>query len=511
MDRVDNGGDADNGYAYTKNGGVSWSYGFLPGLTYAVNTGCPRPSPSATGDQCTFDRASDAVIAWGKDPANPTKYIAYANTLVFNDGSISGDTQGLNSGMAMNISHDGGTTWSSPVFLEQDNLAGLNDKNWIVADNGTGAGHHTGRVYNVWDRVAPMVYTYCDPDVASSIIIGTGCEHKENWTSANNNSFYVFNPGPGIGSYPIITPQGGLGILFEGDFAGTCPVPPSPTDQPDCGVGTQLQYILAPAAGAVAWPLPLTFNPAVALGVGSNQSTCCAEQRAGTLPSFAVDPVSGQLYAAWEDSRYRTDGKNDILVSTSSNPAGLGGTWSVPVRVNQDPVNDKQNHWDAMIDVGADGKVHVAYMQRDETGGPAQPWSPSGFDRFLHAYYQESTDHGNTWTAPLQVDTVGTDVGYGAYSRGGEFQGDYNQISQASNGWSYIVRTVAYAKTPGEPCNCSFTNSSAGHQHQYTWVSVVGPPPAVIVPEVPWTPALALLGLGSLLLLRRGRRARTAS
>ena len=502
VDRVAGGGDADNGFATTFDGGVTWTYGYLPGLTYAVvpTNKCPRPAAAGVGPQCTFDRASDAVIAWGADPANPGKYFAYANSLVFNDGSISGDANKLNSGMAMNVSKDGGLNWSDAVFLEQDSIAGQNDKNWIVADNGSGVGHHTGRLYLVWDRVAPLVYTYCDPDVVASVATGAGCDKAANWTSAHNGSFYPFNVNAGIGSYPVVMPNGSLGVLFQGDFAGVCPVPNPPTDQPDCGVNTELQFVLAPAAGAVAWPAPLTFTTAV--GIASNQTACCAEQRAGTLPSLAVDPVTGQLYAAWEDARFRTDTGNDILFSTSSD--GAGATWSAATlgaRVNQGPVNDHQDHWNAMIDVGKDGKVHVAYMQRDETPGvDPGPWSATGLSRYLHAYYQESSDHGATWTAPLRVDTKGTDVGYGAYSRGGEFQGDYNQISTASNGWSYIVRTVAGPKTPGEPCNCNFADAPSGHQHQNTWVSVVGPPATPVVPEFPLNPALVVLGSVLLLL-----------
>src|SRR5437763_339008 len=78
-----------------------------------------------------------------------------------NDGSgPAKDTS--KSGMAVNVSKDGGRTWSKAVVLEQDGLEGLNDKNWLVADNGTGVGHTAGRVYVVWDRIAPLVYSYCD-------------------------------------------------------------------------------------------------------------------------------------------------------------------------------------------------------------------------------------------------------------------------------------------------------------------------------------------------------------
>src|SRR3954453_14862285 len=67
MGRVDGGGDASNGYATTFDGGKTWKYGTVPGLT--LRNG---------GD---FDRASDAVVAFG--PNNTVYY----SSLVFNDGS----------------------------------------------------------------------------------------------------------------------------------------------------------------------------------------------------------------------------------------------------------------------------------------------------------------------------------------------------------------------------------------------------------------------------------------
>jgi hypothetical protein len=445
-DRVAGGGDADNAYATTFDGGRTWIAGHFPKLTRLV--GGP------------FDRASDAVVTFGADPANPGKYLVYANHLVFDDGtSPSGDTK--QSGMAVNVSRDGGRTWSDPVFLEQDGIAGLNDKNWIVVDNGTGSGHHTGRVYVVWDRVAPMVYTYCD----------SGCDQLANWSNApeNNGAFYVFNPGPGIGSIPLVLGDGSLGILFEGDFGGTPAVEDPPTDQPDVRPpNTQLMYAVAEAAGSVPFPLPLTFTQA-AVGVASDQTTCCAEQRAGTLPAAAIDPKSGRIYAVWEDSRFRTDQLNDVVVTSSAD----GITWTPAARVNPGPTGDHVDRFDPSVDVGADGIVRVAYRQRDEHHGPATGRSDSGMSPRIDTYYQQSADGGSTWTAPLKVNTVETDVGYAAFSRSGAFQGDYDQLAVASDGRSYIARDESYAMYPGEPCNCSFLKGN-GHQHQHTWVAVVG-------------------------------------
>jgi hypothetical protein len=446
-DRVDAGGDAGNGWATTTDGGKTWHQGYLPGLT------------RYTGG--TFDRASDAVVTFGTDPAQKGHYLVYANSLVFNDGSgASGDSN--MSGMAINVSRDSGLHWTKAVILEQDGLAGLNDKNWIVADNGSGTGHKTGRVYVVWDRITPMVYTYCD----------AGCDKLSNWADATsgNNSFYVYNAQPGIGSWPLVLPDGSLAVIFQGDYGGPPGVQNPPTENPaDVAVdGSQLQIALAPSAGAVPFPAPLTFTP-VSTGISANNGNAIAEQRAGSLPAAAVDLHTGEMVVAWEDGRLRKDGLNDIFFSTSTN----GVVWTPPHRANEDSESSHINHWNAMVDI-ANGVIHIGYQQRVQTPGPGNLWSAKGLTPYIDTYYQQSNDDGKTWSAPLRVNRLRSDVRYAAYSRGGAFLGDYNQIAVASNGRVYLVHNVAMPKYKGEPCNCSFVSGN-GHQHQYTYVSVIQP------------------------------------
>ena len=482
-DRIDSGGDADNGFATTTDGGQTWKTGNLPGTTTIVS-----------GDGSGFERASDAVVAFGLNN------VVYANSLVFDQDT----NNGLPSGMAVNVSTDGGLTWSAPVFLESDQLGGLNDKNWIAVDSGTGTGHHPGRVYVFWDRIAPMVYAYCDPDAVTSAALGAGCDKAANWSNApqHNGAFYTYNPGPGIDSIPLVLPDGSVGVVFEGDFGGTPAVQSPPTDQPDFKPPTtQIMFAEAPAAGAVPFPAPLTFSQA-AVGIATNQSTCCAEQRAGTLPAAAVAP-DGTIYVAWEDARFRSDSVNDAVFSKSSD----GVTWTPAARINPGPTNDFVNHFNTSISTGADGSLHVMYRQRNETPGTPSARSAGGLSPYIDTYYQESGDGGSTWSVPLKVNSVSSDVGYAAFSRGGAFLGDYDQIVTGSNGWSWITRDESLPATPGEPCNCSFTSGN-GHQHQSTWVAIVAPAPSADLPESPWMGMLAGAGLPALAVLATRRRRR---
>jgi hypothetical protein len=301
--RIADGGDATNGYATSFDGGATWEFGELPGLT---------TFPGQGGE---FERASDAVVAFG--PNN----IVYANSLVFDFNK----DEGLRSGIAINVSKDGGRTWSDPVILQDDDLGGTNDKNWIVVDMSHAAGHHFGRVYVVWDRIAPVVYDYCDAQ----------CDKQSNWLPNLQTIPGLIFPGQGIGAYPVITKGGGLGIVMD-TLTGGIPVPPSNSDEPDVEPGdSELVFIGAPAAGATPYPAPLTFLPPV--DIASNQSAGTPAQRASEgLPAAAVDPDSGAIYAVWDDSRYRKDGTNDAVISLSTDD---GLTWSTPSRVNRGAIN----------------------------------------------------------------------------------------------------------------------------------------------------------------------------
>jgi hypothetical protein len=505
--RVDGGGDATNGYAVTFDGGQTWTNGEMPGLT-------SYPDQTTTGP---FDRASDAVVAFG--PNNDV----YFSSLVFNsessslhtgNGNVDSLGQAARSGMAINVSHNGGRTWSGPVFFDDDQLDGLNDKNWVVVDNSSAAGHHKGRVYVVWDRViAGMVYDYCDPD---PVVGNSGCDNLSNWAFGGKFQVDMLPTyvAEAIGSYPLVLPDGSLGIIFDSQEGGA-PVGIQ-QDQSETlltDTSSVLTSVVARGAGSVPFGAPLVFGPPVA--IAGNDSTGVRAQRAGSLPSAAVDPVSGTMYVAWEDGRLHTEANpvNDIMVSSSTDE---GLTWSAPLKVNVGTTTDYLDNYNAMISVSPDEVVHVGYMQRQEAD------HLSGFSPSAHTVYQESSDGGKTWSAPLRVDSFDNNLYYGAFSRHGTFQGDYNEIASA-NGVSYIVRASSAPATPGEPPalvpdpaqpdQLILPDTGKGHQHQAMWVSVISSEPGTNVPETAWTPVLLLIGgpLLGLQVLRRRRRARLSA
>src|SRR5204863_1153912 len=126
--------------------------------------------------------------------------------------------------------------------------------------------------------------------------------------------------------------------------------------------GTNHVFMEAPQAGSVPWPAPLVWAPPI--NITGNHSNGQPAQRAPEgLPAATADPKSGTMYIVWDDSRFRTDGTNDILISASTDG---GTTWSPPGRVNPGPKDDHVDHYGATVAVGEDGSVHVGYRVRDE-------------------------------------------------------------------------------------------------------------------------------------------------
>ena len=519
--RVDGGGDADNGFGTSLDGGLTWTYGNLAGLTKLA------PTPVSSGIICPpntsaapFERASDAVVTFGKDPTGAAHggYFAYAQSLVFDDTTC----QGLPSGMAINVSSDGGMTWTNALMVEADAGAGLNDKNWIVSDNAASptAGcpsstpcHHPGRTYIVWDRVATIDVAYCDPDSSVSGTFGTGCDKITNWSSVSGKAFFPLFPGQGIGTFPIVLNNGSLAIIYD-SLTSTC----NPHEQPNCAVGgSNINWGEIPGMGVAVFPsppAPFTFVP---VPIAQYASNGIQFQRAGTLPQVAYDTVTGDAVAVWEDNRFRDDGgatpglsdtsnQNDAVFSFSTPVAGVpGASWSAPQRINQGPTNDFIDHWDTMIAIGPDGIWRAGYRQRYE---------PSGMNArapLIDTYYQESRDQGATWTAPLKVNTsITTDPQYGAFSRNGLFLGDYQELAAGGNDETYVTRDESFAPL-GTPSCITGTgqnfNTIASCQNQTTWVAHLLPQNANNIPDSRFIPAIVLVGGAvGVLVLRRRRR-----
>ena len=166
--RIFSGGGSDVGWATSLNGGITWSNGYLPGLTI-------------TGGGGTNSAASDAAVAYDAKHA-----VWLINTLPIASGID----------VAVSRSADG-IHWGNPIYVSQ---AGDADKNWIICDN-TATSPFYGNCYVGWDN--------------SQIQMTTSTDGGLTWGVAKATAAGDF----GIGVNPVVQPNGTVVVGF-GDFNG---------------------------------------------------------------------------------------------------------------------------------------------------------------------------------------------------------------------------------------------------------------------------------------------------
>ena len=130
QERWDNGGSFGTVAGVSSDAGQHWQEVVIPGLT------------TASGG--SFNRASDPWVSFG-----PTG-IVYESSLLVNVDSKGHEQE---TGVAVNMSSDGGLTWSAPTVLILTNFSGPNfienDKESITADP-----QNPNLVYTIWDQVS---------------------------------------------------------------------------------------------------------------------------------------------------------------------------------------------------------------------------------------------------------------------------------------------------------------------------------------------------------------------
>ncbi|MBF6591727.1 MAG: exo-alpha-sialidase [Ktedonobacterales bacterium] len=373
------------GYYYTFDGGCTWTDGgLLPGFASKGNV-------------------SDISFAFG-----PNNRVYALVLFVGRDG--------VESGLAVSASTNGGRTFAAPVFINDDPTGNVfSDKPWIAVD--TTSGPHRGSVYVLWSydhSAACGAGTFCLQELGFSRSTDGGKTFSPTRLVEGSAPFCV-NTVPSrpagltrcdgvLGAIPTIEPDGTLAVAYA--YTDVLAGAPNHTTIPTRMVvvtsrdgGTTWA---APALVATVHDLPPLLRP--------------DRFRTFSLPAFAADPSrTGTLYLAWADEQ---GSQADILVATSRDG---GATWSAPVRANDDPPGGGANHAQPQLAVAPDGVVSVTFF--DTRNDPQHA--------LLDVYLAQSTDGGATFRPNVRVTPERLDPALGAPvdPSGLQFFGDYQGLA----------------------------------------------------------------------------------
>ncbi len=371
------------GYFTSFDGGCTWTDGGLfPGF------------------QQQFTLTSDITFAFGLHNS------VYASVLY--------QTRQNMSGIAVSTSNDGGRSFGMPVTVfESQGDKVFNDKPWIGVD--TTRGSYSGDIYVAWS------YDYgndcgannpCVNEVAFSRSTDNGKTFSAPRMIEGSAPFCA-NPLPdrpphatrcdaAIGATPVIMPGGRLAVAFLNAYSTIAEVPPSVPDR---------LLVVTSTDGGTSWSAPVSITTVSDIdGYFPHE-----RYRNLSLPAFAGDTTTGQLYIAWSD---RATGDADILFSTSHDQ---GQTWSQPLRVNDDAARNGAEQFQPQMAVAPDGVVSISFF--DTRLDPSH--------RLIDVYLAQSIDHGTSFLKNARVTTQSWNPAVDAPvdEYGSQFIGDYQGLA----------------------------------------------------------------------------------
>ena len=387
QDRWNDGGARGLVSSWSKNGGTTWHPVVIPGV-------------SACSGNPSYVRVSDPWVSFAPNGD------LYSISLSFNAFTLA-------NAIFVNKSTNGGESWGAPIAIAADDTNGL-DKQSITADP-----FDSNYVYATWDRfVSPPGFPPSDQGrfhaaaYVQQAFFSRTTDGGATWSSPS----VLYNPGTQAGTIgniinvlPDRTLVDGF-VVFANHKRQIRGAYVAVVRSTDLGVTwSKKATLIAPVDGSFPGPTDPDHPDLVIRG--------------GELPDFAVDRVSGKLYAVWDDDL--PDGIDKIYYSES---ADGGLSWSAPVKINRTPTNIPaldQQAFTATVKVAADGTVGVTYYDlRNNTSAPGLAtdyW-------FIHC-------HGSC-TSPAnwaETHVAGPfDEEQAAYARG-FFVGDYEGLVTIGN------------------------------------------------------------------------------
>ena len=281
----------------------------------------------------------DDVLAFSNDG------VAYHAHLSFDGIRLARPVRAEN-GMIVNVSKDGGNTWTdgTPAINHINTVIPFEDKPGLIVDNAPSS-RHKGNVYLAWTRFD--VYGSSNPEHHSQIYFTRSTDQGQTFSMpfriSDTGGDCVDSDNTVEGAVPSVGPNGEVYVVWAG-------------------------------------PLGLVFDKSIDGGLTFGKDKVIGDipggwdfgieglSRANGMPVTGVDlsngPNKGTLYVNWIDAR---NGDPDVFLMSSRNG---GETWTAPVRVNDDALkNGKAQFFTWMAIDPADGSVNIVFYDRRDGKG----------------------------------------------------------------------------------------------------------------------------------------------
>ncbi len=328
-------------------------------------------------------------------------------------------------GVYVSKSTDGGLSWNAPVEIAANTLTVFHDKEYVTVD-ATGS-PYDGNVYVSWTRFEASAPIY----FSRSTDGGTSYSTPMQISDLSSNQ----------GSIPAVGPNGQVYAVWY-------------------NYNTSAQRMAVSMNGGGSFGTPFHVSSVIPIPSPLPGGAF----RVNSFPTITIDQNNGNLYVAWNDYR---NGDADILFVRSTDG---GGTWSTPIRVNDDALGNARHQFFPWLSVAPNGDIYAGWF--DSRLDPTPYSQPFYYDEYVAV----STDGGLTFSPNARISSVTSDASIGF---SGQFIGDYSGIAATD--------TFVYP---------AWVDTRRGHQDIFTQadlqLGVTKAAPAAVEPEQAFTYTLVL-------------------